>query len=117
MYFSSIARTSVLTQRRLLRHWVLPWDMVDKSTSPFERIPGWFFYHWTVQTGFLFAEPSSIQLLLRPSSPLSPRQTTSLISGFGASQAETGGNGHKSTSRAVHRLFVLPAAMAGVHCR
>ena len=37
--------------------------------------------------------------------------------GFDASQAEFGNNGQESTSRAVHRRWVLPAAMAGVRCR
>jgi hypothetical protein len=38
-------------------------------------------------------------------------------SGFDATQAEASGKGHESTSRAVHRRWVLPAAMAGVRCR
>jgi hypothetical protein len=33
-----------------------------------------------------------------------------------SSQAGTGGKGQESTSRAVHRRLVLPAAMAGVRC-
>ena len=38
-------------------------------------------------------------------------------SGLNASQAETGDKGQVSTSRAVQRLLVLPAAIAGVRCR
>ena len=40
-----------------------------------------------------------------------------LPSSFEASQVESGGKGHESTSHAVHRRFVLPAAMAGVRWR
>ena len=36
---------------------------------------------------------------------------------FDASQVESGGKGQASTSRAVHRRVVLPAAIAGVRCR
>jgi hypothetical protein len=42
---------------------------------------------------------------------------TAPTSGFGGSQAETFDNGKESTSRAVHRRVVLPAAMAGVRWR
>jgi transposase InsO family protein len=35
---------------------VLPSDIVDKSFSPFQRISGWFFLHWTVQIGLLILE-------------------------------------------------------------
>ena len=38
-------------------------------------------------------------------------------SGFGGAQAETFSKGHESTSSAVHRRVVLPAAIAGVRCR
>jgi len=33
----------------LAKRWVLLLDMVDNSTSPCERISGWFFSHSTVQ--------------------------------------------------------------------
>lgn len=58
-----------------------------------------------------------IRLLLLALSPTSSRHDTPTTSRFGGSQAETGGNGYESTSRAVHRRCVLPAAMAGVRCR
>jgi hypothetical protein len=54
--------------------------------------------------------------LLTPS-PTSSQHDTATTSGFNASQAETGSNGQVSTSRAVHRRWVLPAAIAGVRCR
>jgi DNA-binding CsgD family transcriptional regulator len=47
----------------------------------------------------------------------SARDMIQLPSGFEASQAESGGKGQESTSRAVHRRFVFPAAMAGVRWR
>jgi hypothetical protein len=58
-----------------------------------------------------------IQRLLLAFSFTSPRDDTAPTTGFEASQAETGGKGHKSTSRVVHRRWVLPAAIAGVRCR
>jgi hypothetical protein len=45
------------------------------------------------------------------------RHDTATAPGFPGSQAETGGNGQESTSRAVQRRVVLLAAIAGVHCR
>jgi hypothetical protein len=54
---------------------------------------------------------------LLASSPTSSPHDTENPSSFDASQAETGGKGHESTSRAVHRRVVLPAAIAGVRCR
>ena len=46
-----------------------------------------------------------------------PHNMRQLPSGFEASQAESGGKEQESTSRAVHRRLVLPAAIAGVRCR
>ncbi len=73
--------------------------------------------HWTVRTGLLFPERGSIRVLLLALSATSPRHDTAPPSGFDAFQAQTFGNGQESTSRAVHRRLVLPAAMAGVRCR
>jgi hypothetical protein len=96
---------------------VLPLNMVDNSTSPFERISGWVFRHWMVRTGHLFPKRGSIRVLLLAPSPTPSRHDTLPTSGWHGSQAETGGKGQVSTSRAVHRRWVLPAAMAGVRCR
>jgi hypothetical protein len=41
---------------------------------------------------------------------------TASTSGLCSAQAEIGGNGQASTSRAVHRRVVLPAARASVRC-
>jgi hypothetical protein len=57
-----------------LRPWkhlgALPWEMVENSISPCNPLRAGF-YHEAVQTGLLFLEPGSIQLLLRAPSPLS----------------------------------------------
>ena len=45
------------------------------------------------------------------------RHDTPPTSALRGSQAETVSKGHESTSRAVHRRCVLPAAIAGVRCR
>jgi hypothetical protein len=50
-------------------------------------------------------------------SAISPRHEAASTSGFETPQAETFGNGQESTSHAVHRRWVLPAAIAGVRCR
>jgi len=96
---------------------VLPLDMVDKSIHPFQTHFGLVFCHEAVQTSLLFPERGSIGVLLLADSPISPQHGAALTSGFGASQAETGGKGQESTSRAVHRRLVLLAAIAGVRCR
>jgi hypothetical protein len=70
-----------------------------------------------VQTGLLFLRRGSIRVLLVAPSPTSSRYDTPPPSGLRGSQAESGGNGHESTSHAVHRRVVLPAAIAGVRCR
>ncbi len=91
--------------------------MVENSTSPLQTYFGPVFCHEAVQIGLLFQERGSIRVLLLAHSPISLRHDTAPISGFGASQAEIGSNGQVSTSSAVHRRVVLPAAMAGVRCR
>jgi hypothetical protein len=87
---------------------VLTWNMVDNSTSSFECISGWFFRQWTVHAGHLFLGEA------QPTSSADPYTTachdTATAPGFLGSQAETGAKGHESTSRAVHRRLVLPAA-------
>jgi hypothetical protein len=80
-----------------------PWEMVDNSTSPLQTQFGPVFGDEAVQSSLLFQRRDPIRFLLLAPSSTSPRQNTSLISGFGASQAEIGGNGQESTSRAVHR--------------
>lgn len=52
---------------------VLPWDMVDKSTGPFQAHLGPVFGDETVQRGLLFPEPGCIGVLLRAPSPNTPR--------------------------------------------
>jgi len=91
-------------------------NMVENSTSPLQTYFGPVFCHEAVQIGLLFPERGFLRVLLLAHSPIFPRHDTAPISGFGASQAEIGGNGQVSTSRAVHRRVVLPAAMAGVRC-
>jgi hypothetical protein len=91
--------------------------MVGNSTSPLQTYFGPVFCHEAVQIGLLFPERGSLRVLLLAHSPISPRHDTAPISGFGASQAETGGNSQESTSRAVHRRWVLPTAMAGFRWR
>jgi hypothetical protein len=50
-------------------------------------------------------------------SPTSPQHAPAGTSGLSSTQVEAGGKGQESTSRAVHRRWVLPAAMAGVRRR
>jgi hypothetical protein len=96
---------------------VLPWEMVDKSTGPLQTQFGPVFGDEAVQTGHPILEEATIRRLQLAHSSISPRHDIALTSGFGGFQAEAGGKGHESTSRAVHRRFVLPAAIAGVRCR
>src|SRR5947209_7096907 len=91
--------------------------MVDNSTGPLQTHFGLVFCYEAIQTGHLFVESSSIGVLLLAHLPISPRHGTASTSGCDAAQAETFGKGQASTSRAVHRRWVLPAAMAGVRCR
>lgn len=100
-----------------LEQVVLLWDMVDNSNSLCNPPLGWFFRHGAVQTGHLFPKRDPIQHLVLAHSPPTARHDTSPASGLRGAQAETGGNGHESTSHVVHRRFVLPAAIAGVRCR
>ena len=86
---------------------VLRLEMVDKSTSLLQTHFGRFFVHEAVQTGSLFQERGSLRVLLRAHSPTSPRYST----------APTFGKGQESTSHAVHRRWVQPAAIAGVRWR
>ena len=51
---------------------MLPLNMVDNSTSPFERISGWVFRHWMVRTGHLFPKRGSIRVLLLAHVPIAP---------------------------------------------
>ncbi len=91
--------------------------MVDKSTGPLQTHFGSVFGDEIVQTGHRILEEATIYRLLLAPSSISPQRDTAFTSGFGVFQAEAGGKGHESTSRAVHRRFVLPAAIAGVRCR
>jgi hypothetical protein len=95
---------------------VLLWDMVDKSISHHSTYFRLFFVRGSPD------RPPHPEVRLHPSpllasSPTSSQHDTETPSGFDASQAETGGKGHESTSRTVHRRVVLPAAIAGVRCR
>src|SRR5690348_5565432 len=67
--------------------------MVDKSIHPFQTHFGLVFCHEAVQTSLLFPERGSIGILLLADSPIFPQHGAALTSGFGASQAETGGKG------------------------
>ena len=97
--------------------WVQPLEMVDNSTSPLQTHFEPDFCDVAVQAGHLFPERGSVRVLLLAAPLISPRHATATPSDFGASQAETGGNGQESTSRAVHCRLVLPAAIAGVRSR
>jgi hypothetical protein len=88
---------------------VLPLNMVDNLTGPFQAHFRPVFGDEAFQRALLFPKQGCMRVLPRPHTPP--------LSGFGASQAESGNKGHESTSCAVHRRFVLPAAMAGVRCR
>ena len=96
---------------------VLPSEMVDKSTGPFQAHLGPVCGDEAVQRDHIFPEQGCIRVLLGAPSPNTSRSHTPPLSGFGATQAEIGTKGHVSTSRAVHRRVVLSAAMAGVRCR
>lgn len=93
-------------------HWI--WWIIRPALS--RPISGRFGDE-AVRRGLLFPEQGSIRVLLRAPSPNTPRHDPAPTSDFGASQAEIGNNGQESTSRAAHRRWVLPAAMAGVRCR
>jgi hypothetical protein len=51
---------------------VLPWNMVDNSSSPLQTHFGSVFRDEAVQRGLLFLEPGSIRVFLRAPSPISP---------------------------------------------
>jgi hypothetical protein len=53
-------------------HLVLPWNMVDNSSSPLQTYFGPVFRAEAVQRGLLFLEPGSIRVFLRAPSPISP---------------------------------------------
>jgi hypothetical protein len=95
----------------------LPFEMVDNSSSLRKAPFGRFFVSGQSQQAISFG--------MRPQ-PTSSAGTfivflathdTPTASGFGSPQTQVGGKGRESTSRAVHRRCVLPAAMAGVRCR
>ncbi len=109
---------------------VLPWDMVDKSTSPGKRISDSFFSHATGQIGcfilwafaplpcFHLHQTAHCHFARHLAGDDDVKSYTS--SGFIHPQIVhhgTGGRGWHSTSRPVHRRLVLPAAMAGVRWR
>jgi hypothetical protein len=96
---------------------VLLLDMVENSIPLRKPASGRFFRHWIDRRGHLHLERGSIRLLLLALALTTPRQDSATAPGCRRSQAESGGKGQESTSRAVHRRFVLPAAMAGVRCR
>jgi hypothetical protein len=116
-HFEPVFRDEVVQRDLLFPEPVLRLKMVDKSTGPFQTHFRPVFGDEAVQRGHLFLKQGCIRVLLRAPSPNTPRTNTPPLSGFGASQAEIGNNGHESTSRAVHRRFALPAAIAGVRSR
>src|SRR6266567_221053 len=91
--------------------------MVDKYHNPLQTDFGAVFGEETVQTGLLSPEGGSMRVLLLSHASISPPHDHAPTSGCDASQADTFGKGQESTSRAVHRRVVLPAAMAGVRWR
>ena len=96
---------------------VQPQLVVDNLISLCKPPSGSFFHHGAVQADHFMLEEGSIRRILPACSSTSPRDDTATTSGLRASQAETGDKGQESTSRAVHRRLVLPAAIAGVRCR
>jgi len=72
---------------------VLPWDMVDNSTSPLQTHLRPVFGDEAFQTDRLILEGGSIRALLWVSSPIALRHDTAPTSGFHASQAGTDGKG------------------------
>jgi hypothetical protein len=91
--------------------------MVEKSIPLCKPTSGRSFRPGADRRGHLLLERGSIRLLLLTLSPPPPRHDTATAPGCRRSQAEAGVKGQESTSRAVHRRFVLPAAMAGVRWR
>jgi hypothetical protein len=100
-----------------VRPQALPWDMVDNWISLCNPFSGSFLHHGTVQAGHLLLQEGFIHRLLLARSSTSLREATATASDLRVSQAGTCGKGNESTSRAVHRRLVLPAAIAGVRCR
>ena len=103
------------TKRLAVLHprWVLPLDIVDNSSSFCTSSLGWFFVSGqSGQASSPWSEAHSTSSTAR--SPTSPAHEKATAPDFHGSQAETGSKGEESTSRAVHRRVVLPAAIAGV---
>jgi len=82
--------------------------------QPLQTHFGVVFHQSTVQIGHRILEEGFIRQLLLARSSTSTRDETATPSGLRGSQAKIGGKGQESTSRAVHRRVVLPAAIAGV---
>jgi hypothetical protein len=95
---------------------VLPLDMVDKSISPLQTYFGPVFGNEAVQPGCFFQSEAPGEFCCEYLH-LSPGDLILHPPLASASQTESGDKGQVSTSRAVHRRVVLPAAMAGVRCR
>src|SRR2546421_7326485 len=96
--------------------WVQLLDMVDNSRSLCKSCFADFFV--SGQSGEVISPWSEAPFecccwLFHPS----PRDRRQHPSGLSGAQAQTGGRGHESSSLAVHRRLVLPAAIAGVRCR
>src|SRR5215469_3646024 len=97
---------------------VLPSDMVEKSTNPCKLIFGLFFLSFDCPTWLL--RLLTLHLHLLPSSSRRPRSwhgTPSLNNGSQTVEHGSGDRREHSTSLAVHRRFVFPAAIAGVRWR
>ena len=96
---------------------VFPLEMVDNSNN-LCKPPLWLVISSVGSSIRLFhPEVRPIRHPLLALSPLSPHHAPAPASTLSGSQAETFGKGQESTSFAVHRRFVFPAAIAGVRCR
>jgi hypothetical protein len=100
-----------------LKMLVLPLDMVDNLISLCKSLSRSYFHQYAVQAGYLLLKEGPFRRLLHAFSSTFPRDAPAPAFCLRGPQAETDGKGQESTSRAVHRRLVLPAAMAGVRCR
>src|SRR5215467_390747 len=110
---------SRLSHRRdlCIKDEVFPLEMVDNSNN-LCKPPLWLVISSVGSSIRLFhPEVRPIRHPLLALSPLSPHHAPAPASTLSGSQAETFGKGQESTSFAVHRRVVFPAAIAGVRCR
>jgi hypothetical protein len=96
---------------------VLPSDMVENLISLCKSLSRSYLHQYAVQAGHLLLKEGPIRRLLHAFSSAFPRDAPAPASGLRGPQAETDGKGQERTSPAVHRRWLLPAAIAGVRWR